>query len=263
MSATTNPMPAAGDRIQPASVTDLERWQMIRSLVHELRSVLTAAKIGAEVLTGPRADDRAYRRGYAEMIAEQTGRVARLLEDFSELTRPVAAEPPGGEETADLNVALDTAGRELAGLAAHLNQELVLRPAPSAALIEGHQGRVTQALRGLIEYLLVASARGTLVEACVEPVSGESETITIVLSRHSPEGEPPLEEALDWSRVSPAAARRIVQDHGGFVSLRQDGDRSDLLVSFPRDRGVLAGVLAEEQAVETGVWRLPALKVAA
>ncbi len=263
MSATTDSMPAVGDRVQLASAADLERWQMIRSLVHELRSVLTAAKIGAEVLTGPRADDPGYRRGYAQMIAEQTGRVARLLEDFSELTRPASADSPVGEERADLNVALDTAGRELAGLAAHLSQELILRPAPSAALIEGHQGRVTQALRGLIEYLLVTSAPGTLVEARVEPVLGESETITVLLSRHNPEGEPPLEEALDWSRVSPAAARRIVQDHGGSLALRQDGDGFGLVVSFPRERGVLAGFATEELPDEAGLWPLSKLRVAA
>lgn len=263
MSATTDPTPAETDRIQPASAADLERWQMIRSLVHELRSVLTAAKIGAEVLTGPRADDPAYRRGYAEMIAEQTGRVARLLEDFSELTRPAAADSPAVEETADLNVALDTAGRELAGLAAHLSQELILHPAPSAALIEGHQGRVTQALRGLMEYLLVASARGTLVEARVEPVSGESEAITVFLSRRSPEGEPSLAETLDWSRVSPAAARRIIQDHGGSLSLRPEGESPGLVVSFPRERGVLTGVMVPEQRDEAEAWMLPKLRVAA
>jgi hypothetical protein len=254
---------AQHDRLSQPSAEDLERWQMVRSLVHEMRSVLTAAKIGAEVLSGPRADDAAYRRGYAEMIAEQTGRVARLLEDFSELTRPTPPEFSPGEETADLNVALDAAGRELAGLAAHLEQEMILLPAPAAALIEGHQGRVTQALRGLLEYFLVSSPRGTTVEASVNLATSEADVVTVSLSRRSPEGSASLAQTLDWSRISPAAARRIVQDHGGSLRVLEEADKLSLVVTFPRERGVLAGALREWREAEADVWPLPQLRVAA
>ncbi len=244
-----------------ATAEDLERWTMVRSLVHEMRSVLTSAKIGAEVLIGPRADDAAYRRGYAEMIAEQTGRVVRLLEDFSELARPIPPETPPGEEIADLNVALDAAGRELSGLASHLEQEMDLSPSPAAALIGGHQGRVTQALRGLLEYFLVASPCGTRVEAAIEVTNSEAEAITVSLSRHSPPGSGAAEQVLDWSRISPAAARRIVEQHGGWLETAEGEDDPHLVVSFPRARAAGVSSLSAPTMAEADYAAQPGMAV--
>lgn len=246
-----------------ASAQDMERWKMVHSLIHEMRSVLTATKIGAEVLAGPRADDTAYRRGYAEMIGEQTGRVARLLEDFSELTRPTPAETPPGEEIVDLNVALDSAGRELSSLAAHLEQILDLTPSPVAALIGGHQGRVTQALRALIEYFLVSSPPGSRVVATIGAPAGEAEAVTVSLSRSSPESSGTGEQALDWSRISPAAARRIVEQHGGSLEAAEGEGGLGLVVTFPRERATGAGALSGLDLAATEPSYSPRLRMAA
>jgi signal transduction histidine kinase len=238
------------------STEDLERWKMVRSMVHEMRSVLTAAKIGAEVLVGPRADDPGYRRGYAEMIAEQTGRVARLLEDFSELVRPPTPGLPSEDETADLNAALDGAGRELAALAGHLEQDMRLTPATGAALIAGDQVRVSQALRGLLEYFLVSSPRGGAVAVQVDVPTGDADAVTVSFTRRTPPGADAPDQTLDWTRISPAAARRIVERHGGSLQVAEGGEDLVLLVTFPRERGVLAAALREQPAAQSGLYYL-------
>jgi signal transduction histidine kinase len=263
---------ATADSMAPANITrddiglpsaeDLERWKMVRSMVHEMRSVLTAAKIGAEVLVGPRADDAGYRRGYAEMIAEQTGRVARLLEDFSELVRPPAPGLPTEDETADLNAALDGAGRELTGLAGHLEQEMRLTPAAGAALIAGDQVRVTQALRGLLEYFLVSSPRGGAVDVRVDLTAGAADAVTVSFTRRAPAGAAAPDQTLDWTRISPAAARRIVERHGGSLQVAEEAEDLTLLVTFPRERGVLSAARREEPAQLTGVYYLADAKAA-
>ena len=174
------------------------------------------------------------------MIAEQTGRVARLLEDFSELVRPGTRATELEDETADLNVALDAAGRELAGLATHLQQSMTLSPAAGAALITGHQGRVTQALRALLEYFLVSSPRASSLEARVDLPGNEAEAVVVTITRHAPTGQKAPESALDWSRVSPAAARRIVEQHGGSLEVADEDQDLSLVVTWPRRRGVLS-----------------------
>ena len=239
-----------------SSAGDLERWKVVRSMVHEMRSVLTAAKIGAEVLVGPRANDPGYRKRYAEMIAEQTSRVARLLEDFSELVRPAATTPPSDDETADLNAALDSAGRELAGLATHLEQDMRLTPAAGAALVAGDQARVTQALRGLLEYFLVSSPRGGAVDVAVDLATSEADAVTVSFTRRPPPGAETSDHTLDWTRISPAAARRIVERYGGTAQVTEGGQDLVLVVTFPRERGILSAALREEPGQQDGLYYL-------
>lgn len=242
---------------------DQEQWRRLRSLVHEMRSVLTAAKIGAEMLVGPRADDREYRRSYAEMIAEQTGRVARLLEDFSELSRPAGERLGRNGEGADVNVALDAAGRELAGLAAQLGQEMVLVPCANPALVAGDQGRVTQALRALLESLLVSAPPGSTVEARVSLPTSQSEAVVVAFRCQAPADGATSPVVLDWTRIGPAAARHIVETQGGAVTVPEDPEGLRLTVLLPREHEVVAGVSwAPPVEEEEGVYALPVRAVA-
>lgn len=245
------------------AAADAQRWDLVRSLVHEMRSVLTAESIGAEMLASPRAEDAGFRRVYAEMISQQTARVAHLLEDFAELARPPASAARSGEEIADLNVALYAAGRELAGLASHLEQRLDLSPSPGAALIEGHQGRVTQALRGLLEYLLVSSPRGSRVVAELSLPADDTGAVNVALTRSLPADGAVPEPGLDWSRISPAAARRIVEEHGASLEVAEGPSTLELVITFPREREAGAQALSELEPAAASDHCSPLLEVAA
>ena len=218
------------------------RWRLSHSLIHEMRSVITSVKIAGEVLGSERGEDRDARRNYAGLIAEQTGRVGRLLEDFSELVRPEAGRGPRGEEVADLNVALDQARRELVGLARQLGVDLELSPSTYPALAPGEQGRVTQAVRALLEHLMVTVPRGSVLGVDVVVPAQESEVVTVVYTCRQPAAAQEPTVALDWGRIGLGAARRIVERQGGSILASEATPESPLTVCLPRLRATSRGV---------------------
>jgi signal transduction histidine kinase len=221
------------------SVTALEGapdrgWQYLRSLIHELRSVLTTMKISAEILASPRADEAEYRRRYSALITEQTGRVARLLEDFSEVYRP--ALPTAGATRADLNLAAETAAAELAGIAHQVGASITVRPATGEALVAGDPPKITQALRGFLEYLLGVAPAGSDVELAVSAPQGEKAGSNVTFSLSGVDRPASGSPDLDWGRVNLAAARQIVEVNGGHVSTGEGAESAPLLtVSWPRN----------------------------
>jgi len=235
----TNQMDRA-DFSEQLRAADEERWRAARSLIHEVRSGLTAMKIATEVLASPRGDDREYRQRHSTLIAEQAGRMARLLEDFSEVMRPAGKASSLEPEVADLNVALNEAGRELRGLAEHIGVRLALTSAAGAALVPGNQSRVSQALRGFLEYLVITVAAESTIEAQIDLPSSESEMVSVLFQCRGTTGEAAPPVPVDWNRITLAAARQIVQDHGGEILAGDGHTEVPLIVNFPRLRGVVS-----------------------
>lgn len=238
---------------------DERRWRVARSMVHEVRSVLTAMKIATEVLASSLGDDREYRQRHATLIAEQAGRLARLLEDFSEVMHPAALLASPESEVADLNIALAEAEHQLSGLAEQVGVSLDLTPAPTAVLVPGNQSRVSQALRGFSEYLVVTATAGSTIEVKIDLAASESETVSVLFQSRAPTGEAAAPVPVDWSRLALAAARQIVEDHRGEIVTTSGETQAPLMVSFPRLRGIVPAVapsslLPEE---EEGLHYLP------
>ena len=118
-------------------------------------------------------------------------------------------------------------------------------------------------MRGLLEYLLVSSPRGSAVEARVDLATGEADAATVTILRRRPDENDTGEQTLDWSRVSPAVARRIVADHGGFLEASDTGESLSLVATFPRKRGVGADALPVAENSSADLIYLPRLRMAA
>lgn len=189
----------------------------LRSLTQELRNILTTVKISSEMLNSPRANNAAYREVYATLIDEQTGRISRLLDDFGEAVSPFCPDLSENGDLADLNRAAQDAVAELEGLAVRVQTHLLFLPASRKPQIVGNQGKVTQAIRGFLEYLLGALPSGSTLTLTVKTGHNDSGGPELVFawSSRDPRAESPV--VLDWGRINLVAARRIVEQYGGEV----------------------------------------------
>ncbi|NLO74392.1 MAG: hypothetical protein GX100_09845 [candidate division WS1 bacterium] len=194
-------------------------WDHLRCLTHELSSALTTVRIAGDTLGSPDADEPGFRQVYAALIAEECGHITRLMADFAEVLRPGWCLVPGEEEKADLNEAAHQAAMELTGLAAQVHDRILVIPAREGTGVAGSQEKITQALRGFMEYLLGVVPAGTTVKVEVCPEEPRSGGPGVTFSALYPDRatSPPCHIVLDWSRIHLAAARYIVEQHGGEV----------------------------------------------
>jgi hypothetical protein len=100
------------------------------------------------------------------------------------------------------------------------------------------------------------------VEVSVDLASSEADAVTVSFTRCTPPEAPAPDRTLDWSRISPAAARRLVERYGGTTQVAEDGEDLVLLVTFPRERGVISAALREEPGQPDGIYYLAETRAA-
>ena len=214
--------PRPGARIDtagPGKPVMIERVTVTR-FSHQLRSLLTSIGAAADYLLN-NEPDRGVRDEMLGIIAEQTGRIDGLLDDFL----VIATSQPG--EAADMsavNLYHLTRGavRELAGEAQSVGAWLVLDAAGVVPPVEGHQKPLKQAVTGTLRGLISLARPGERVVARLEDARSECGEKLVEFSVAIQSDDPRLAERahdLMIHDTSVEAARRICEGHGGSLEM--------------------------------------------
>lgn len=192
------------------------RSDFIANASHELRTPLTSLRGFIETLQGQARDDEAARKQFLEIMANQAGRMSRLLDDLLSLSRLEmrAHVPPRGE--VEINEIVREVTDLLQPIAADTGIALCFEPASMSCRVRGDRDELVQVFQNLMQNAIKYGRRGGRVDVSVarEGAIGSSNARVVVDVRD--DGPGIAEEHLPrlterFYRVDVAASR----DKGG------------------------------------------------
>lgn len=222
--------------------------EFVSTVSHELRAPLAGIKAYIEMLLDGDAPDEATRREFHQIIAQETDRLSRLIDNILNLSRIEAGVVKVVKEPVDLTAivkeALEVAGPQ----AAAKSLQLVERLGPVFAQIHADRDMVSQAVTNLISNAIkyTPDAGRITISTRVDEARGvavlEVEDTGVGIA---PEDQPRVFEKFYRVRKNSQMAkgtglglslvRHIVEDvHGGTISLvSQVGKGSTFAVELP------------------------------
>lgn len=206
-------------------LTDLKRSERLRAdfvanASHELRTPLASLVGFIETLRGPARDDAAARERFLSIMAEQAGRMARLVDDLLSLSRIEMNEhrPPIGE--VDIGNVLQSVADTLEQRAASRQMRFIFKLPEDLPEVAGDADELAQVFQNLFENAIKYGTAGTDIEVSAFPSprtlstarSGQrSPAVAVEIRDHGPgiarEYLPRLTER--FYRVDPARSREL------------------------------------------------------
>jgi PAS domain S-box-containing protein len=208
--------------------------EFIAVLAHELRNPLAPIRTAVKVMGNPAADDAA-REQMRQTIDRQSANLTRILDDlvdFSRITRGVIPLERGPEDLcAIVRHAIETAAPAVQ--ARRHSIAIVAPPMPVTVIVDRH--RMNQVLTNLISNAARYTPEGGRIEIRVE--AGEGSAWVRVRDNGSGidpgmqerifdmfvQGRSPLERVGGGLGVGLALARRLVEMHGGSLTVNSEG----------------------------------------
>lgn len=152
------------------------RADFIANASHELRTPLASLRGFVETLQGPARDDPQARDRFLSIMANQSERMTRLIDDLLSLSRAEmrAHLPPRG--TVDLNETCAFVVQTLEPLAAASKVAVSLERLPGPALVRGERDELVQVFQNLLQNAIKYGYEGgsVRVRLSVEPAVGKS-----------------------------------------------------------------------------------------
>lgn len=203
-------------------------WQdeAVAALVHELRTPVTSIRALAELMLDTPGLDEEERRGFLRIIASESRRLGRLVDDVLDAARLGSDGAELRLEDVDLAALL----REAAGIALPLmagkDAQLALDLPDTAPVVRGDRDRLLQVLLNLLSNAAKAVPGGggrVLVGLEAAP-----DAVTIRVADNGP-GIPPenlgavfqpfrrLDDSPPGTGLGLPVSRRIVERHGGTL----------------------------------------------
>jgi two-component system phosphate regulon sensor histidine kinase PhoR len=229
---------------------DRMRADFIANASHELRTPLASIAGFIETLRGPARNDAAARDQFLSIMQDQTGRMARLIDDLLSLSR-LEMKPylrPGAR--VDLRRTLDAVIDSLAPLAQE-NAVAVERDFPDGPLIvPGEQDELFQVFQNLLENACkYGRSGGRVVVSIAAGADGPEPTINVTVRDFGPgiaeEHIPRITERFyrvdaDTSRAQKgtglglAIVKHILTRHKAWLSIRSEpGEGAAFTVHLP------------------------------
>jgi len=140
------------------------RSEFVANVSHELRTPLTAIAGFIETLRGPAREDPEARDRFLEIMARETGRMNRLVDDLLSLTRVEDVERMRPEADVDVAALLQSAAAGLAPQAQAREVSLIVSGCEAPAMAPGDADQLTQVFTNLIENAIKYGRDGGRVE---------------------------------------------------------------------------------------------------
>ena len=203
---------------------------------HDLKTPLTSIQGWSQAL----ADGTAARRGQteeaAQIIREETERMARMVSELLALARIDSGQLKLRLETVDLQALLEDVRRNLSWQADRQQIELSLRSEPVPPL-QGDADRLMQVFTNLVDNALAYTPAGGRVRLALRPLGTDAVEVTV---QDSGSGIPPEELERIFERfyqveksrarleeqprvgLGLAISRELVRAHGGEIYARSE-----------------------------------------
>ena len=229
---------------------DRMRADFIANASHELRTPLASITGFVEALRGPARNDAPARESFLKIIQEQTGRMARLIDDLLSLSR-LEMKPflPSGIEV-DIREAIDSVIDSLGPLAREAGVEVIREFPEGPVIVAGNRDELFQVFENLLENACKYGQSGGKVVVSIAPPAASAEGETTVTFRDfgpgiAAEHIPRITERfyrvdVDTSRsrkgtgLGLAIVKHILTRHNARLSIRSEvGMGSAFTVHFP------------------------------
>lgn len=143
------------------------RADFVANASHELRTPLAALSGFIETLQGPARDDEEAREKFLGIMAEQSGRMSRLVADLLSLSRIELDEHTPPSERVDLARLATSTAEALKPLVGPRGMELTLGIAADLPQVTGQPDQLAQLLQNLMDNAVKYGNDGTSVEVSV------------------------------------------------------------------------------------------------
>ncbi len=145
------------------------RADFVANASHELRTPLAALIGFIETLRGPAHDDAAARERFLAIMADQSQRMARLIDDLLSLSRIEMNEHQPPTARVDIGDVLGRVADTLEQRAAMRGMRIVLDLPPRPAMVAGDGDELAQVFQNLIDNAIKYSRPGTAIEIAAGP----------------------------------------------------------------------------------------------
>jgi len=205
-------------------LTDIKRSERLRAdfvanASHELRTPLASLVGFIETLRGPAREDTAARERFLAIMAEQAGRMARLVDDLLSLSRIEMNEHRAPTHAVDIGNVLRAVADTLEQRAAARQMRFEFKLPADLAPVLGDADELTQVFQNLFDNAIKYGAAGTAIEVAgfasgkllpgARP--GQRNAVAIAVRDHGPgiarDFLPRLTER--FYRVDPARSREL------------------------------------------------------
>lgn len=229
---------------------DRMRADFIANASHELRTPLASITGFVETLRGPARDDPAAREHFLRIMQEQTGRMARLIDDLLSLSRLEMKPYTRTGTPLDLRGIVEAVADSLGPLATE-SGVIVERRFPEAPVqVSGDRDELFQVFENLLENAIKYGQSGGRVEVEVLPPSADGRDDARVRFRDygpgiAEEHIPRITERFYRADVGSGQPRKgtglglaivkhILTRHGGYLDIRSRvGEGSTFTAHFP------------------------------
>ncbi|WP_309085930.1 ATP-binding protein [Chelativorans sp.] len=227
---------------------DRMRADFIANASHELRTPLASIAGFIETLRGPARDDAKAREAFLQIMHDQTGRMARLIDDLLSLSR-LEAKPYGRPgEKVDLRLLIGGVRDALAHLAKESGVTIELDIPDTPLEVAGHRDELVQVFENLLENACkYGSSGGRVVVSAGGGGPGEERTVTVtdfgpgIAEEHLPRiterfyrVDVETSRAQKGTGLGLAIVKHILTRHGARLSIRSKlGEGSSFTVHFP------------------------------
>ena len=204
--------------------------EAVAALVHELRTPVTTIRALSELILDAPDMDADEQRGFLSIIAAESLRLGRLVDDILDAARLGSDEAEIAREDLDPAALVAEAARIASALMIEKGAQLALDLPPAAPMVRGDRDRLLQVLLNLLSNAakMVPAQGGRItvsLEAGPEAVirvrdngpgipPGQHEAVFQPFRRLGPQGTRPPGTGLGLP-----ISRRIVEGHGGTLGV--------------------------------------------
>ena len=164
---------AVEDQTEARRAGELHR-DFVANASHELKTPLAAVSAIIETLLGHARDDPAATERFLGMLAAQTGRMTRLVEDLLSLNRIELNERVAPREPQDISGVLGEVVDTLRASADQAGVRLDYEPPPGQPQVRGDRNELCQLFRNLIDNAIKYGGPGTEVRLTTVPCSPDA-----------------------------------------------------------------------------------------